>query len=38
MVQRCWFPITQALPIDGMILHTVVYDEIGRHVRMLGRT
>jgi 1-acyl-sn-glycerol-3-phosphate acyltransferase len=24
------------LPIDGMILHTVVYDEIGRHVRMLG--
>jgi 1-acyl-sn-glycerol-3-phosphate acyltransferase len=23
-------------PIDGMILHTVVYDEIGRHVRMLG--
>ena len=26
------------LPIDGMIMHTVVYDEIGRHVRMLGRT
>jgi 1-acyl-sn-glycerol-3-phosphate acyltransferase len=24
------------LPIDGMILQTVVYDEIGRHVRMLG--
>jgi 1-acyl-sn-glycerol-3-phosphate acyltransferase len=24
------------LPVDGMILHTVVYDEIGRHVRMLG--
>jgi 1-acyl-sn-glycerol-3-phosphate acyltransferase len=24
------------LPIDGMILHTVVYDEIGRHVRMLA--
>jgi 1-acyl-sn-glycerol-3-phosphate acyltransferase len=24
------------LPIDGMILHTVVYDEIGRHLRMLG--
>jgi 1-acyl-sn-glycerol-3-phosphate acyltransferase len=24
------------LPIDGMILHTVIYDEIGRHVRMLG--
>ncbi len=24
------------LPIDGMVLHTVVYDEIGRHVRMLG--
>ncbi len=24
------------LPIDGMILHTVVYDEVGRHVRMLG--
>jgi 1-acyl-sn-glycerol-3-phosphate acyltransferase len=24
------------LPIDGMIMHTVVYDEIGRHVRMLG--
>jgi 1-acyl-sn-glycerol-3-phosphate acyltransferase len=24
------------LPIDGMILHTAVYDEIGRHVRMLG--
>jgi 1-acyl-sn-glycerol-3-phosphate acyltransferase len=24
------------LPLDGMILHTVVYDEIGRHVRMLG--
>jgi hypothetical protein len=26
------------LPIDGMILHSVVYDEIGRHVRMLGAT
>jgi 1-acyl-sn-glycerol-3-phosphate acyltransferase len=25
-----------ALPLDGMILHTMVYDEIGRHVRMLG--
>ncbi len=24
------------LPLDGMILHTVAYDEIGRHVRMLG--
>jgi 1-acyl-sn-glycerol-3-phosphate acyltransferase len=24
------------LPLDAMILHTVVYDEIGRHVRMLG--
>ena len=24
------------LPLDGMILHAVVYDEIGRHVRMLG--
>jgi 1-acyl-sn-glycerol-3-phosphate acyltransferase len=24
------------LPLDGMILHTVVHDEIGRHVRMLG--
>ena len=24
------------VPIDGMILQTVVYDEIGRHVRMLG--
>jgi 1-acyl-sn-glycerol-3-phosphate acyltransferase len=24
------------LPIDGMILHTVVYDQIGRHLRMLG--
>jgi 1-acyl-sn-glycerol-3-phosphate acyltransferase len=24
------------LPLDGMILHTVVYDEIARHVRMLG--
>jgi 1-acyl-sn-glycerol-3-phosphate acyltransferase len=24
------------LPMDGMILHTMVYDEIGRHVRMLG--
>jgi 1-acyl-sn-glycerol-3-phosphate acyltransferase len=24
------------LPIDGMILQTVVYDEVGRHVRMLG--
>jgi 1-acyl-sn-glycerol-3-phosphate acyltransferase len=25
-----------ALPLDGMILHTMVYDEVGRHVRMLG--
>ena len=24
------------LPLDGMILQSVVYDEIGRHVRMLG--
>jgi 1-acyl-sn-glycerol-3-phosphate acyltransferase len=24
------------LPMDGMVLHSVVYDEIGRHVRMLG--
>jgi len=24
------------LPLDGMILQTVVYDEIGRYVRMLG--
>jgi 1-acyl-sn-glycerol-3-phosphate acyltransferase len=24
------------LPLDGMVLHSVVYDEIGRHVRMLG--
>jgi 1-acyl-sn-glycerol-3-phosphate acyltransferase len=24
------------LPLDGMILHTMVFDEIGRHVRMLG--
>ena len=24
------------MPLDGMILHTVVFDEIGRHVRMLG--
>ena len=24
------------VPLDGMILHTVVFDEIGRHVRMLG--
>ena len=24
------------LPLDGMILHSVVYDEIARHVRMLG--
>jgi 1-acyl-sn-glycerol-3-phosphate acyltransferase len=24
------------LPIDGMVLHSVVYDEIGRHVRTLG--
>jgi len=24
------------LPIDGMVLQSVVYDEIGRHVRMLG--
>ena len=24
------------LPMDGMVLHSVIYDEIGRHVRMLG--
>jgi 1-acyl-sn-glycerol-3-phosphate acyltransferase len=24
------------LPLDGMILHTMVFDEIGQHVRMLG--
>lgn len=24
------------LPLDGMVLHACVYDEIGRHVRMLG--
>ena len=24
------------LPLDGMILHAVVHDEVGRHVRMLG--
>lgn len=24
------------LPLDGMVLHSVVFDEIGRHVRMLG--
>lgn len=24
------------LPIDGLVLHSVIYDEIGRHVRMLG--
>jgi 1-acyl-sn-glycerol-3-phosphate acyltransferase len=24
------------LPLDGMILHAMVHDEIGRHVRMLG--
>lgn len=24
------------LPLDGLVLHTVVYDEILRHVRMLG--
>nr|WP_239579262.1 1-acyl-sn-glycerol-3-phosphate acyltransferase [Microlunatus panaciterrae] len=24
------------LPLDGMVLHTVIYDEIARHVRMLG--
>ena len=24
------------LPLDGMILHAMVFDEIGRHVRMLG--
>lgn len=24
------------MPLDGMILHAVVYDEIDRHVRMLG--
>lgn len=25
-----------AMPLDGMVLQTVVYDEIGRHVRSLG--
>ena len=25
-----------ALPLDGMVLHAVVHDEIGRHPRMLG--
>ena len=25
-----------AFPLDGMVLHTVVFDEIGRHPRMLG--
>ncbi|MCW2811762.1 MAG: putative acyltransferase [Friedmanniella sp.] len=24
------------MPLDGMVLHAVVHDEIGRHVRMLG--
>ena len=24
------------MPLDGMVLHTVVYDEIERHIRMLG--
>ncbi|HEX8488342.1 MAG TPA: lysophospholipid acyltransferase family protein [Propionibacteriaceae bacterium] len=24
------------LPLDGMVLHSVVFDEISRHVRMLG--
>jgi 1-acyl-sn-glycerol-3-phosphate acyltransferase len=24
------------MPMDGMVLHAVVYDEIARHVRMLG--
>jgi 1-acyl-sn-glycerol-3-phosphate acyltransferase len=24
------------MPLDGMILHAIVFDEIGRHVRMLG--
>jgi 1-acyl-sn-glycerol-3-phosphate acyltransferase len=24
------------MPLDGMVLHTVIYDEIERHVRMLG--
>ncbi len=24
------------MPLDGMVLHTVIYDEIARHVRMLG--
>lgn len=24
------------LPLDGMVVHTMVHDEIGRHVRMLG--
>ena len=24
------------MPLDGMVLHSLVYDEIGRHVRMLG--
>ncbi len=25
-----------ALPLDGMVLHTVVFDEVARHPRMLG--
>ena len=25
-----------ALPLDGMVLHALVFDEIGRHLRMLG--
>jgi 1-acyl-sn-glycerol-3-phosphate acyltransferase len=24
------------MPLDGMVLHSIVYDEIARHVRMLG--
>jgi 1-acyl-sn-glycerol-3-phosphate acyltransferase len=24
------------MPLDGMVLHSVIYDEIARHVRMLG--
>jgi 1-acyl-sn-glycerol-3-phosphate acyltransferase len=24
------------MPLDGMVLHTVVFDEVARHVRMLG--
>jgi 1-acyl-sn-glycerol-3-phosphate acyltransferase len=24
------------MPLDGMVLHSIVFDEIGRHVRLLG--